>query len=79
MEDKTCKFLLKQICEENGYFFIDNSNTEIRGLWKDGIHLLESGKTKLVRLVLNNSYYLLTIIFRSPTHTEILNIHSLNY
>ena len=40
-------FLLKQICEENGYFFIDNSNTEIRDLWKDGIHLLESGKTKL--------------------------------
>ena len=40
-------FLLKQICEENGYFFIDNSNIEIRDLWKDGIHLLESGKTKL--------------------------------
>ena len=27
--------------------FIDNSNFEIRDLWKYGIHLLESGKTKL--------------------------------
>ena len=44
---KRVNLLLKQICEENGYFFIDNSNIEIRDLWKDGIHLLESGKTKL--------------------------------
>ena len=44
---KRVNFLLKQIREENGYFFIDNSNIEIRDLWKDGIHLLESGKTKL--------------------------------
>ena len=52
-------FLLKQICEENGYFFIDNSNIEIRDLWKDGIHLIESGKTKLAEnfiYFLNNSY-----------------------
>ena len=41
-------FLLKLICEEHGYFFIDNSNIEIRGLWKNGLHLLESEKTKLV-------------------------------
>ena len=52
-------FLSKQICEKNGYFFIDNSNIEIRDLWKDGIHLLESGKTKLAEnfiYFLNNSY-----------------------
>ena len=56
---KRVNFLLKQICEENGYFFIDNSNIEIRDLWKDGIHLLESGKTKLAEnfiYFLNNSY-----------------------
>ena len=34
---KRVNFLLKHICEENGYFFIDNSNIEIRDLWKDGI------------------------------------------
>ena len=44
---KHVNLLLKQICEENGYFFIDNSSVEIRDLWKDGIQLLESGKTKL--------------------------------
>ena len=41
---KRVNFLLKQICEENGYFFTDNSNIEIRDLWKHGIHLLESGR-----------------------------------
>ena len=56
---KRVNFLLKQICEEDGYFFIDNSNIEITDLWKDGIHLLESGKTKLAEnfiYFLNNSY-----------------------
>ena len=41
---KRVSFLLKLICEENGCFFIGNSNIEIRDLWKDGKHLLESGK-----------------------------------
>ena len=56
---KRLHFLLKQICEEYGYFFIDNSNIEIRDLWKDCIHLLESGKAKLAEnpiYFLNNSY-----------------------
>ena len=56
---KHVNFLLTLICEENGYFLIDNSNNEIRDLWKDGIHLLESRKTKLVdnfMYFLNNSY-----------------------
>ena len=47
--------------KKNGYFFIDNSNIEIRDLWKDGTHLLESGKTKLAEnftYFLNNSYWL---------------------
>ena len=42
MKVKRVNFLLKQICEENGYFFIDSSNIEIRNLWKDSIHLIES-------------------------------------
>ena len=56
---KRVNVLLKQICEEYGYFFIDNSNIEIRDLWKDCIHLLESGKAKLAENLiyfLNNSY-----------------------
>ena len=50
---------LKHIREENGDFLTDNSNTEITDLWKDGIHLLKSGKTKLAEnftYFLNNSY-----------------------
>ena len=56
---KRVNFLLKLICEENGYFFIDNSNIDIIDLWEDGIHLLESGKTKLAEnftYFSNNSY-----------------------
>ena len=33
-EIKRVTFLLKHICEENRYFFIDISNIEIRDLWK---------------------------------------------
>ena len=56
---KRVNFLWKHICEKNRYFFIDNSNIEIRDLWKDGTHLLESDKTKLAEnftYFLNNSY-----------------------
>ena len=42
---KRINFLLRLICEENGYFFIDNSNVDIRGLWNDGIHLFALKKT----------------------------------
>ena len=54
---KRVNFLLKQICEEDGYFFIDNSNIEITDLWKDGIHLLESKLAEnFIYIFLNNSY-----------------------
>ena len=39
---KRINFLLELICEENWYFFIEDTNIETRDLWKDGIHLLES-------------------------------------
>ena len=44
-EVKRINFLLKLICEESGYVFIENSIIEIRDLWKNGMYLLESGKT----------------------------------
>ena len=64
---------MKLICEENGYVFIDNSNTEIRDLWKDGIHLSESGKTRLAENLiyfLNNSYRLSPYDYFLDTHTH---------
>ena len=36
---KQINYLSKLTCEENGYFFIDIGNIQIRDLWKDGIHL----------------------------------------
>ena len=69
---KRASFLLKQICEENGYFFIDSSNIEIRDLWKDAIHLLESGKTKLAE---NFIYFLNNSLWLSP-HDYFLEAHT---
>ena len=78
---KRVNFLLKHICEESGYFFIGNSNIEIRDLWKDGIHLLESGKTKLAEnfiYFLNNSYWLSPhdYFLEAHTHGNIEHAHS---
>ena len=71
---------MKQICEENGYFVIDNSNNEIRDLRKDGIHLLESGKTKLAEnciYFLNSSHWLSHDYFlEAHTHGNTEHTHS---
>ena len=40
---------LKEICLTNDLVFIDNSNIFSTNLYKDGIHLLESGKVVLAR------------------------------
>ena len=42
------KLSLKLIWGKNGYFFIDNSNIEIRDL-EDDIYLLQSGKTLIFK------------------------------
>ena len=78
---KRVDFLLKQICKENWYFFIDNSNIEIRDLWKDDIHLLELGKTKLAEnfiYSLNNSHWLSPrdYFLEAHTHRNIEHTHS---
>ena len=40
-------FLTKLFCEEHGFVYIDNNNITEEDLWKDGIHLVQSGKDKL--------------------------------
>ena len=75
---KRVNFLLKHIFEENEYFLIDNSNIEIRGLWKNVIHLTELDKIKLSQNFIYSYYfiysytilieYLFNIIFMKPTH-----------
>ena len=65
---KRINFLLKLICEENGYFFIDNSNIEIRHLAQSFIYFL------------NNSYWLSPynnfLEAHTHTHTGILNLYT---
>ena len=52
-------FLLQLICQEHNFVYIDNSNITVDDLWKDGIHLVDSGKQKLSNNLLYflNSYY----------------------
>ena len=41
---------LHEECVKNGFYFIDNSGVTERDIWKDGVHMVESGKC----LVANN-------------------------
>ena len=36
---------LCNMCRENGFCFVDNSNISLDNLFKDKLHLLDSGKT----------------------------------
>ena len=46
LNDKVCMAneILKRLCEEHKFIFIDNGRINEKHLWKDGMHLLESGK-----------------------------------
>ena len=41
--------LLKNLCDVNGYFYIDNGNITRNQLFRDGLHLLENGKQLLAQ------------------------------
>ena len=41
--------LLKEGCEKNGFIFINNEGIRKEHLWRDGIHMQESGKVILAR------------------------------
>ena len=41
---------LHEECVKNGFYFIDNAAVTERDIWKDGVHMVESGKC----LVANN-------------------------
>ena len=49
--------LLKQLCEENHFKYVDNSNILKGDLWKDGLHLLDGGLTKLGNNFINAINY----------------------
>ena len=46
--------LISNYCRENACFYIDNRNTIGFCLYKDGLHLLESGKEILSKIFIVN-------------------------
>ena len=50
------KNFLHEECVKNGFYFIDNSAVTERDLWKDGVHMVKSGKCVVANFVchLNN-------------------------
>ena len=46
--------ILKRLCEEHKFIFIDNGRINEEHLWKDGMHLLESGKIILANNFINS-------------------------
>ena len=61
--------LLYKRCIEYGYSFINNGAVSKIDLWTDGIHLLDSGKTKIAnKLISTFNYFLGTVIPNSRSH-----------
>ena len=61
--------LLYKKCIEYGYSFINNGAVSKIDLWTDRIHLLDSGKTKIVNnLISSFNYFLGTVIPNSRSH-----------
>ena len=53
--------LLCNMCRENGFYFVENSNISVDNLFKDKLHLLDSGKTILANnfdYCINNCFLL---------------------
>ena len=53
---------LYNMSRENGFCFVDNSNISVGHLFKDKLHLFDSGKTILANnfIYYINNYFLLT-------------------
>ena len=49
--------ILRQLCEEYNFKYVDNSNIFKSDLWKDGLHLLDDGLTKLGNNFINAINY----------------------
>ena len=61
--------LLYKKCIEYGYIFINKGAVSKIDLWTDGIHLLDSDKTKIANnLIRSFNYFLGTVIPNSRSH-----------
>lgn len=50
---------LHEECVKNGFHFIDNADVDSRDLWKDGVHMVESGKAIVANNIIDNLKYFL--------------------
>ena len=53
--------ILRSKCQTSGYHFTDNNNITTKKLWKDGLHLTNSGKSIIINNFvqsLNSSHFL---------------------
>lgn len=62
--------LLKNICDLEGYFYIDNGNITRNELFRDGLHLLENGKQLLAQNFVTNvvNSFLTSRMFHPNVH-----------
>ena len=67
--------LLKLMCEENGYIYIDNGHIEVGDLWQDGSHVSEYGKAKLSW----NFIYFLKTFYGLLFYTNVLKMRHTNF
>ena len=51
--------LLNNVCVKNSFKFVDNGAVSKSDLWKDAIHLLESGKVIIAINFINSINYFL--------------------
>ena len=51
--------LLYNVCSKYGFHFVDNGAVSKCDLWKDGIHLLETGKVIIVNKFISSINYFL--------------------
>ena len=58
------------MCDANGYFYIDNGNITGNELFRDGLHLVESGKQLLAQNFVTNvtNSFLTSRMFHPNVH-----------
>ena len=62
--------LLKNLCDVNVYFYIDNGNITRNQLFRDGLHLLENGKQLVAQNFVTNGInsFLTSCMFHPNVH-----------